>query len=201
MKVLSYLLLNVFVLINTLYVLNIIISLCIFILLYAIGFVRYKKNLFKLLFISLSLFFLISLFLQLFQTKVDLTDFDKLIKAFLLIFGFFSKWLLINLSGLLLFTVLSQEEVISSFLKINLDFRIVISITIAFNLISRLIETLEEINISLKSRGVQGKNLFVLFKKVKYIFISMLLDNIEYISSLRATYAFDYIEIKEKYGK
>jgi hypothetical protein len=68
-------------------------------------------------------------------------------------------------------------------------------------LIARLIGTLEEINISLKSRGIKGRNIGVLFNKVKYTFISMLLDNIEYISSLRATYAFDYLAIKKKYGK
>jgi hypothetical protein len=176
-------------------------SLIIFLILILIGFVQYRKTLFKLLGVSLLLFFLISLFLELFRSGIVLNDFEMISKTIVFITEFLSKWLLINVSGLLMFATLSQEELIKFLLKIKLDFRIIVSITIAFNLIARLIGTLEEINISLKSRGIKGRNIGVLFNKVKYTFISMLLDNIEYISSLRATYAFDYLAIKKKYGK
>jgi hypothetical protein len=200
-KIIFYLSLNLFVLINKIYLINLVFSLIIFLILILIGFVQYRKTLFKLLGVSLLLFFLISLFLELFRSGIVLNDFEMISKTIVFITEFLSKWLLINVSGLLMFATLSQEELIKFLLKIKLDFRIIVSITIAFNLIARLIGTLEEINISLKSRGIKGRNIGVLFNKVKYTFISMLLDNIEYISSLRATYAFDYLAIKKKYGK
>lgn len=200
-KIVIYLILNIFVLVNTFYILNIIISLFIFIILFLIGFVKYKKNIFKLLGVSLFLFFFISLILQIIQSDIVLANIDIIFKTILYILTFFSKWLLINLSGLLMFCMLSQEELISFLLKIKFNFRIMISITIAFNLITRLIDTLEEINISLNSRGIVGKGIETLFNKIRYVFIAMLIDNIEYISLLRATYAFDYIEIKKKYEK
>lgn len=196
-----YFILSIFVLINNLYLLNFILSLLIFIFLFSIGFVKYRINLFKLLAISLFLFFIISFSLQISREGASFADFNEVIKATIYIFEFFSKWLLINLGGLLIFTILSQDELISALIRINLDFRLVISITIAFNLITRLLETLEEIDISLKSRNLKGKGIVVLFNRIKHIFISMLLDNIEYISSLRATYEFDYSEIKENYEK
>lgn len=200
-KLLLYFLLNIFVLINTVYIINLAISIGFFLILLAIGFVKYRKNILKLLTVSLFLFFFISLTLQLFRSRTDLMDSNGIINEIVFIFEFFSKWLLINLSGLLIFTIISQEELISFLLRIKLDFKIIVSITIAFNLIARLIETLEDINISLKSRGIKGKRLGTLFLKIKYTFTSMLLDNIEYISSLRATYAYDYAEMKGKYGK
>jgi len=200
-KILIYLVLNIFVLVNTFYILNILISLCIFIILFLIGFVKYKKNVFKLLGVSLFLFFFISLILQIIQSDIVLTNIEMIFLTIQYVLTFFSKWLLINLSGLLIFCILSQEELISFLLRIKLNFRIMISITIAFNLITRLIDTLEEINLSLNSRGIVGKGIQTVFEKIRYIFISMLIDNIEYISLLRATYAFDYMEIKKKYEK
>lgn len=200
-KIIIYLLLNAFVLFNNFYILNLVLSSLIFIFLILIGFVKYRTNLFKILFISLFLFFVISFFLQTFQTEASLTNLSEVAAVSIYIFEFFSKWLLINLGGLLMFTILSQDELISFLIKIKLNFRLIISITIAFNLITRLLETLEEIDISLKSRNLKGKGIVVLFNRIKYIFISMLVDNIEYISSLRATYEFDYKNIKESYEK
>lgn len=201
LKLLIYLILNIFALFNEIYFLNILFALLLFFFLLLAGFVRYRIRLFKFLLLSLVLFFLLSFLLEALRSEVSLTDKNHLISTTIFIFEFFSKWLLINVSGLFVFTILSQEELISFLIKINLDFRIIISITIAFNLISRLLETVEEIDLSLKSRNLEGKNMKSIFNRLRYIFVSMLIDNIEYISSLRATYAFDYKEISENYEK
>ena len=70
---------------------------------------------------------------------------------------------------------------------------------VAFNMIGKLLESLDDINLALQSRGFKDKKIKNVFLKFRYIFSSMLIDNIEYISSLRATFMFNYEDIKEKY--
>ncbi|HHX99298.1 TPA: hypothetical protein GX533_01255 [Candidatus Dojkabacteria bacterium] len=66
-------------------------------------------------------------------------------------------------------------------------------------MIGKLLESLDDINLALQSRGFKDKKIKNVFLKFRYIFSSMLIDNIEYISSLRATFMFNYEDIKEKY--
>lgn len=200
-KILIYVFLNIFVLINNIYIINIFIAFFFFLFLLVIGFVKFRIHLFKLLTVSLLLFFFIASLLQGISLQPEYISQDLIFSIFSYVFPFFSKWLLINFSGLLLFVNLSQEELIQFLVNLRLNYRIVLPITIAFNMISRLLESIEDMNISLNSRNFSNIGVLNLLRRIKYIFISMLIDNIEYISSLRATYAFDIVDIRKTYEK
>lgn len=201
LKIAIYVLLNIFILFNPYYYLNIILSLFIFMFLCNIGFVAYRVSLFKVLCLSLFLFFVISFLLQWYSLDMSNLTLSKFQEILFFVSPFLSKWLIINLSGLLLFVLLSQSELIKLLTDLKINFKILISITIAFNMIGRLLEAIEDMNMSLNSRGIKRKGLVNLFKRIKCIFMAMVIDNIEYISLLRATYAFDFKEIKKEYEK
>jgi energy-coupling factor transporter transmembrane protein EcfT len=200
-KICSYILLNILILINPYVFLNILSALLILLYLYLIGFVRYRESLFRILFISLLLFFSISYAFQLISVGVSNITWIDVEETFFFILPFFGKWLIINMSGLLLFVSLSQGELVEFLRKLRIDFRILVSVTIAFNMISRLLEAIDEMNMSLDSRGVRKSDLRSLFGRIQHIFVAMIIDSIEYISSLRATYAFDYDDIEKEYEK
>jgi energy-coupling factor transporter transmembrane protein EcfT len=198
-KLFVYLFINIIVLISHFYLLNLFLSILILILLVLIGFFNYRKILFRTLTISLILFFLLSLFFQLLTYRNNGITTEELLTSIAFIFPFLSKWFLINMSGLFLLTTFSQRELICVLTKLKLNFKWLISIMVAFNMIGKLLESLDDINLALQSRGFKDKKIKNVFLKFRYIFSSMLIDNIEYISSLRATFMFNYEDIKEKY--
>jgi hypothetical protein len=196
-KVIGYFSLVIIALVIDNNFLNILISIIIFLYLFFIGLFNYRRQLFKLLIVSLSLFFLFSLIFQLIENYDGTLSLQDVYQSTNYIFDYFSRWLIINSAGILIFTLLSQNELIDLLIRFNVKVQFLISVTIAFNTIGRLLSSLEEINIALASRGLPvGKKVFT---RMRYIFMVFILDNIEYISSLRATYAFDFEEIRNAY--
>lgn len=200
LKISLYLLLNILVLINKNYILNIAFSLILIVILCLLGVFKYHKKFLPLLFLSLLFFSIISF---IFQYEVLSTTGGQNSQIFTIleqILPFFSKWMFLNITGLFFFSILSQNELIQTLYRIKIPIRPLLSIMIAFNTINRILESIEQVNTALNSREITTENNFSI-KKFQYIFIVMILDNIEYISSLRATYNFDISEIEKKYGK
>ncbi len=168
-----------------------------------IGFLKHGIVYFKLIIFALTVFSFIWLFFSkvpgeseyltfIWGTYITNRTFNYILLAT-------SKWFLLCSCGLLFLATTSQEQLIDDLIRYKLPHEIIIMMSIGFNTISFILESLSDIQYALESRNISSESSWPNLKKVIFVSRAVMMSNIKRISMLRIAYYLDYVDIRNEY--
>ena len=112
-----------------------------------------------------------------------------------------SRWTLVVLSGILFVAITSESELINSLLSVRAPYKLIFTLTIAFNTIGFSLMDIQKSKRALESRGFMATGIKKKLQRILYIGIVILLSNFKKIETLSQSYMLREDDFKNRHKK